>query len=1034
VAPRRRDLPLRLLIVEDSEPDAALIEHEIRRGGFDVRATRVTTAAEMRVQLRGSDWDFVISDYELPGSGGDETLAVLREEGLDIPFLLVSGTVGEELAAAVMQAGASDYLEKGSLARLVPVIVRELAEAERRREARSGANERASVYEALNRFAVGAAGVVDAPQIAQLAVDQATFLAGADGAILRWYDGECDVLRFLASKGVTWELRQEIDPGEMGDSFRSRQPIIQNRYDRYEQASPKAIAAGVTALAVIPLSVRDRPVGALAVFSLGDHKFSAADLVVLALLGAQAAPAIEAARLHLELKLSDERFKTAFQFAPAGIAISTPDGRYLAVSPALCRMLGYSEVELLSMRYFDVTHPDDIALGWERSRALEAGELDTFQVTKRYLHRDGHVVWAELSVSAVRDGSGAVLQLISQIQDITERKQAEDSLAESLSLLEHAQEIGDIGTFIAWRSPEKQGQDEWSKACLRIFGCDELTFDGTPEAFWRRVHPEDVDMVRASQAAAETAGTIYDLRHRIIRPDGEVRWVHERARVEKDPDGTPVRYVGVTRDVTEEKLAEDSLRASEARNAAVIEAAVDCLIVVDATGRVTEFNPAAERTFGYKRAEVLGRDLPKLVVPARFRNAHREALRLNLETGDDRYLGRRLEIVLRRADGRELPAEISISRFEVDGAPSFSCSVRDLSDRDQLLQSRERLAEVVHSAPVILFAFDSEGRVTLAEGRTIAELGVKPGTAVGANIFELIAEMPEVAEHVRRGLAGESFVGPIHIESLDLWLEARYDPILDERGKVVGMSGLATDISDRVKGAAAREESDAKSRLVAVVNHEVRTPLNSILGFTELLMNERAGPLNEKQMRYAGNVDAAGRHLLALINDSLDLSRMAAGKMDLDIVDLELAPVLDLAAGQVQPLVDSRGLEIRVDAGGRLRVRGDRRRLLQVLWNLLSNAIRHTPTGGVITISARAAGEVVEISVSDTGIGIAAAEQERIFEEYAQVEGQADGTGLGLPVSRRLAKLMKGDIRVASEVGAGSTFTITLPRSDTSPA
>ena len=236
---------------------------------------------------------------------------------------------------------------------------------------------------------------------------------------------------------------------------------------------------------------------------------------------------------------------------------------------------------------------------------------------------------------------------------------------------------------------------------------------------------------------------------------------------------------------------------------------------------------------------------------------------------------------------------------------------------------------------------------------------------------------------MRRGLAGESFAGPIRIEALDLWLEARYNPNCDAQGKVVGMAGLATDVSDRVKGAAAREESDAKSRLVAVVNHEVRTPLNSILGFTELLMNERAGPLNEKQMRYAGNVDAAGRHLLALINDSLDLSRMAAGKMDLEIVDLELAPILDLAAGQVQPLVDSRGLEIRVDAGVATGARGDRRRLLQVLWNLLSNAIRHTPTGGVITISARTVGEVVEISVRDTGVGI-------------PTDDQADGTGLGL--------------------------------------
>jgi signal transduction histidine kinase len=243
---------------------------------------------------------------------------------------------------------------------------------------------------------------------------------------------------------------------------------------------------------------------------------------------------------------------------------------------------------------------------------------------------------------------------------------------------------------------------------------------------------------------------------------------------------------------------------------------------------------------------------------------------------------------------------------------------------------------------------------------------------------------------------------------------------------------MATDVSDRVKGNLAREESDAKSRLVAVVNHEVRTPLNSILGFTELLLNEGAGPLTDKQRRYATNVEAAGRHLLALVNDSLDLSRIAAGRMDMEIFDLELAPILDQAAGQIQPLVDSRGLEIRVDAGGRPWVKADRRRLLQVLWNLLSNAIRHTPTGGVITISARMAPGSVAISVKDTGIGIPADQLERIFEEYVQVEGQGDGTGLGLPVSRRLAKLMDGDIRVVSEVGVGSTFTVTLPRGHTS--
>jgi len=231
-----------------------------------------------------------------------------------------------------------------------------------------------------------------------------------------------------------------------------------------------------------------------------------------------------------------------------------------------------------------------------------------------------------------------------------------------------------------------------------------------------------------------------------------------------------------------------------------------------------------------------------------------------------------------------------------------------------------------------------------------------------------------------------------------------------------------------VKGNQAREESDSKTRLVAVMNHEVRTPLNSILGFTELLLNEGAGPLNEKQKRYAGNVEAAGRHLLALVNDSLDLSRIAAGKMDLEIVTLELAPLLDQAAGQIQPLVDSRGLEIRVDAGGRPWVKADRRRLLQVLWNLLSNAIRHTSAGGIITISARATELTAEILITDTGSGIAPDIVDKIFEPFFSTKEIGRGTGLGLSTVYGIVKQTGGYIFAESAEGNGTTMRVYLPR------
>ena len=1036
---------LRLLLVEDEENDAFLIERQIRRGGYDVEVTRVTTAGEMRDRLHEAEWDVVISDFHLPGSSLEETLAVFRADGRDIPFLLVSGTIGDEAAVKAIKMGANDYVLKGALARLVPAIKREREDARLRHVAREAdtalnlarerlldeTSTRVRVFEALHRVAVGVAGLVDMQKVAELTVREAATLVGADGAILRWYDVDTEMLHLLAATGAdSWDVALDVSPGEMAGAFLRAEATVINDYQGRPAPYRAAVGGDVTAIAVVPLSVRDRPAGTLAVFARGSHAFSAAHLEALGLLGAQVAPALGAGRLHLALQASEQRFKTAFEQSPTGLAISGADGRYLAVTPALCEMLGYTEAELLGLDYFALTHPDDRALSRERAEQLRDGKLDAYRITKRYLHRNGRSVWVELSVAAVRDEAGAILQLMSQAQDITERKLAQDSLTESVAMLEAAQEIGDIGTFVSWLAPERAGKDECSKGCLRIFGRDEAAFDS--ETFEQSIHPDDVERVRASKREAVETGSTYDSRHRIIRPDGAIRWIHERAVAERDADGAPLRLVGVLRDVTDETLAGDALRASEARNAAVIEAAVDGLVITDAESNVTGFNPAAERLFGYQREEALGRNLRSLVVPKRFQAAHLSALLAHLETGDRHYLDRRIEMILHRADGSELPAEVSISRFEVDGLPNFSASIRDLSDRDQLLASRERLAQVINNTPVMLFAFDSDGTITLAEGRAIALMGVEPGSVVGANVFELAGAIPEAVDHLKRGLAGESFAGPIHLPALGVWLEARYDPIRDETGQVIGMAGLATDISDRVKGAVAREESDAKSRLVAVVNHEVRTPLNSILGFTELLLAEGAGPLNDKQKRYAVNVEAAGRHLLALVNDSLDLSRIAAGKMDMEIFELELAPILDMAAGQIQPLVDSRGLEIRVDAGGRHWVKADRRRLLQVLWNLLSNAIRHTPTGGVITISARVAGPMAEISVRDTGIGIPPKELERIFEEYVQVEGQADGTGLGLPVSRRLAKLMDGDLHVVSEVGVGSTFTITLPRGHTS--
>jgi protein-histidine pros-kinase len=562
-------------------------------------------------------------------------------------------------------------------------------------------------------------------------------------------------------------------------------------------------------------------------------------------------------------------------------------------------------------------------------------------------------------------------------------------------------------------------------AMCRILGYPQNELVGTSVV--ESVHPEDVEAHRAQIQELRGGGRpshMAEIRYR--HRDGHLVWLRLHASVIGGRDGELRNFLFQVEDITDSKLAIAELVASELRKAEMIDAMLDGMIVIDGNSVITEFNPAASRMFGYSRHEAVGADLAELLVPQRFRDVHRGGLQRNLEGGVV-GLSRRVEMIAQRANGSEFAIELSLSRFEFGGAPFFSASIRDLSDRDRLAESRALLTQVLEASPVMLFAFDIDGTITLAEGRSLT--GLTTDAAVGGNVFDLVRNIPEAMEHIQRGLAGESFVGQIDLPAHDLWLEVRYDPIRDHSDRIIGISGMAADISDRVRGQAARQESDAKSQLVAVVNHEIRTPLNSILGFAELLQQPRTGPLNEKQTRYLSNVDSAGRHLLALVNDLLDLSKIGAGEMGLELVDLNLAEIIEQAAGQVQPLVESRGLEIRIDAGGQLGVKGDRRRVLQILWNLLSNAIRHTPTGGIISVSGAATARGVAIVVADTGVGIPTDQLERIFEDYKQVGVATDGTGLGLPLSRRLAQLMNGDISVVSEVGVGSTFTISLPAS-----
>jgi signal transduction histidine kinase len=215
------------------------------------------------------------------------------------------------------------------------------------------------------------------------------------------------------------------------------------------------------------------------------------------------------------------------------------------------------------------------------------------------------------------------------------------------------------------------------------------------------------------------------------------------------------------------------------------------------------------------------------------------------------------------------------------------------------------------------------------------------------------------------------------------------------------------------------------------MSHELRTPLNAIIGFSEVLSERMFGEINEKQAEYLGDILQSGQHLLSLINDILDLSKIEAGRMELELSDFDLPGTIENMLTLVRERAVRRGIALERSVDERLgMIRADERKVKQVLLNLLSNALKFTPEGGKIDVRAALNDGVAQISVTDTGVGIAPEDQEKVFEEFRQVgtaSKKVEGTGLGLAISRKFVELHGGKIWVKSRVGSGSTFAFTLP-------
>ena len=759
-----------------------------------------------------------------------------------------------------------------------------------------------------------------------------------------------------------------------------------------------------------------------------------------------------------------ERFKNAFEFSPNGMAMVSLDGKWLKVNRILSKLLGYSQKEFLSFSFNEVTHPEDVLLDLELIKELVSGKIRSYKIEKRYIQKDGSVVYGLISVSLLRNSEGIPLYFIAQINDISESVKAKEALKTSLNEL---QILMDATTQVAIIETDLQGN-------IRKFnkGAENLLGYTSEEVVERekiiKFHDSEEISKRLGELDFQDAKNLNEfevLTYNAMQGKFDSNeWTYTKKDGSKFPvqlvttsitnnEGYLIGYLGIATDISRVKNIENELSESEQRLHFALEGSGDGVWDWDIPNGKQYMSDQAKKMLGFEPEESLTdiEEWDNRIHPDEREKSDR-ALEDYFEGKAKEY---NIEKRVRTKDGnyKWILDRGKIIDWDANGKPLRMIGTQsDISERknaEQLIrENEERFRSLYELSPVgIGLIAAKSGKFLNANKALLKSVGYTAAEMATQHFHDFISKenpkekMDQLDQFVKSGTK-EAF------ESILLKKGNIPFPVSLNGVKIKNAFGekviLATiqDITQRKKmenslldaKLKAETANKSKSEFLANMSHEIRTPLNGVIGFTDLLMKTE---LNSSQEQYMKTVYNSANSLLDLINDILDFSKIEAGKLEISVEKTDLLDLCGQTVDIIKHQAHEKKLEVLLNISSEINryIYADAVRLRQVITNLLGNAVKFTESGEVeLKIDATPVGNDHEMLytfiIRDTGIGIAPNNLKKIFNAFDQEDSSTTrkygGTGLGLTISNKLLGLMDSKLELKSELGVGSEFSFQI--------